>query len=65
MPLRDLHNEIVSINGWSVIFTLTATRRPNEIKDKNGKYNITADWVDRHGRTFFAYWYSKDSKNWI
>ena len=64
MPLRDLHNEIVSVNGWSVIFTLTATRRFNEIKDKNGKYDITADWLDRHGRAFFAYWYSKDSKNW-
>ena len=65
MPLRDLNNEIVSVNGWSVIFTLTATRRPNEIKDKNGNYDITADWVSRHGRAFMAYWYCKDGKSWI
>ena len=64
MPIRDLKNEIISINGWSIIFTLTATRRFNEIKDKNGNYDIVTDWNSRHGRAFFAYWYSKDSKNW-
>lgn len=63
MPVRDLYNEIVSINGWSVIFTLTADRQPN-LKDKNGNYDINKDWNGRHGRAYFAYWFSKDSKNW-
>ena len=65
MPLRNLQGNVVSVNGWSVIFTLTATRMPEQYKAADGSYDINADWVDRHGRARMYYWYSKDSKNWI
>ncbi|MGE9550914.1 glycoside hydrolase family 68 protein [Erwinia amylovora] len=67
MPLRDLKGNIVSVNGWSVIFTLTATRNENSDKfvDASGNYDITADWNDRHGRARICFWYSKTGKDWI
>lgn len=65
MPLRKLDGNTVSVNGWSVIFTLTADRSPDKYKDANGDYDINADWNDRHGRAKMCFWYSKDSKNWI
>ncbi|WP_269915122.1 glycoside hydrolase family 68 protein [Acinetobacter sp. HY1485] len=64
MPLRTLDGTIVSIDGWSVIFTLTAVRDPKRFTDKNGKYDITADWEDRHGRARICFWYSRDGKSW-
>ncbi|EGH49421.1 levansucrase, partial [Pseudomonas syringae pv. pisi str. 1704B] len=30
MPLRELDGTVVSVNGWSVILTLTADRHPND-----------------------------------
>ena len=30
MPLRDLDGNVTSVDGWSVIFTLTADRHPND-----------------------------------
>ncbi|WEV50140.1 glycoside hydrolase family 68 protein (plasmid) [Acinetobacter sp. ESL0695] len=65
MPLRILDGTVVSIDGWSVIFTLTATRSPDEFKDANGNYDITADWNDRHGRARICFWYSRDGKSWV
>lgn len=67
MPLRDLHGDVVSINGWSVIFTLTANRNNENSSylDSNGNYDITADWEDRHGRARICFWYSKTGKDWI
>lgn len=67
MPLRDLKGNIVSVNGWSVIFTLTATRNEHSDKfvDASGNYDITADWNDRHGRARICFWYSKTGKDWI
>ena len=64
MPLRQLDNTVVSVNGWSVILTLTAERQPEKFTDENGNYNIKEDWEDRHGRAFIAYWFSRDSKSW-
>jgi len=64
MPLRKLDGTVVSVNGWSVIFTLTATRSPELYIDKEGNYDITSDWENRHGRARIYYWYSKDSQNW-
>lgn len=65
MPLRTLDGTIVSVNGWNVIFTLTAYRSPDKFIDKNGKYDITADWNDRHGRARMCFWYARDGKSWI
>lgn len=65
MPLRKLDGNIVSVNGWSVILTLTAVREPQKYLYKDGNYDIDRDWNDRHGRAHICYWYSKDSKNWI
>lgn len=67
MPLRDLHGDIVSVNGWCVIFTLTADRNPNspEFQDENGNYDIKRDWEDRHGHARICYWYSRTGKDWI
>ena len=65
MPLRTLDGEVASIDGWSVIFTLAAPRRPKEFTDANGVYDIKADWEDRHGNARIHYWYSKTSKDWI
>lgn len=65
LPLRKLDGNIVAVNGWSVIFTLTADRQPNQYKDELGNYDINKDWNDRHGRARICYWYSKDSTNWI
>ena len=64
MPLRQLNNTVVSVNGWSVILTLTAIRQPERFTDENGNYDIKKDWEDRHGRAFIAYWFSRDSKSW-
>lgn len=65
MPLKKLDGTIVSVNGWSVIFTLTADRMPEKYRDSKGNYDVDADWVDRHSRAKICYWYAKDSKNWI
>lgn len=65
MPLRKLDGTIVSVNGWSVILTLTADRQPEKFTDENGDYDITADWNDRHGRARICFWYSRNSKDWI
>lgn len=65
MPLRKLDDNIVSVNGWSTIFTLTADRAPENYKNANGNHNIDADWNDRHGRAKIYFWFSEDSKNWI
>lgn len=65
MPLRNLKGEVCSINGWSVIFTLAADRRPAQFTNEQGEYDITADWNDRHGNARIHYWYSKTSKDWI
>ncbi|CAK9885545.1 MAG: Levansucrase [Candidatus Erwinia impunctatus] len=67
MPLRNMSGDIVSVNGWSVIFTLTAERNTNNqlYRDANGRYDIRADWEDRHGRARICYWYSRTGKNWI
>lgn len=65
MPLKTLDGDIVSVNGWNVIFTLTAWREPEKFLNKVGEYNITEDWNDRHGRARICYWYSKDGKSWI
>lgn len=43
MPLRNFDGTIVSVNGWSIIFTLTAERRPDLFKYKDGRYDITSD----------------------
>ncbi len=52
MPLRDIDGKVLSVNGWSVIFTLTADREPEnpEYIDANGNYDIALDWNNRHGR---------------
>ncbi|WJV53440.1 glycoside hydrolase family 68 protein [Prodigiosinella aquatilis] len=67
MPLRTLDGAIVSVNGWSVIFTLTAKRNINdpEYLDSNGNYDITKDWNNRHGRARICFWYSRTGKDWI
>lgn len=65
MPLRTLDGTIVSVNGFSVIFTLTADRNPELFLDEKGKYDIKADWEDRHGRARICFWYSKTGKDWI
>lgn len=65
LPLKTLDGEIVSVNGWNVIFTLTAWREPDKFVNKVGEYNITEDWNDRHGRAKICYWFSKDGKSWI
>ncbi|CAM3993463.1 Levansucrase [Vibrio aerogenes CECT 7868] len=65
MPLKKLDGTIVSVNGWSVIFTLTATREPDVYKNKDGSYDITSDWNARHGRARICYWYAKDGQSWI
>lgn len=65
MPLRTLDGTIVSVNGWSVIFTLTAKRSPEVFIAEDGTYDITADWNDRHGRARICFWYCKDGKSWI
>lgn len=63
MPLRTLDGSIVSVNGWSVIITLTADRQP-KLKDALGKYDITKDWKTRHWRAYLSYWFCKDGKSW-
>ncbi|MFE8048237.1 glycoside hydrolase family 68 protein [Brenneria goodwinii] len=67
MPLRDLDGNIASVNGWSVIFTLTASRNPTDpqYQDENGNYDIASDWNDRHGRAKMYFWYSRTGKDWI
>lgn len=67
MPLRQLNGDVVSVNGWSVIFTLTANRndKNSTYLDANGNYDIKADWEDRHGRARICFWYSKTGKDWI
>lgn len=52
MPLRDIDGKVLSVNGWSVIFTLTADREPEnpDYIDANGNYDIALDWNNRHGR---------------
>ncbi|RMM41179.1 Levansucrase, partial [Pseudomonas amygdali pv. lachrymans] len=67
MPLRELDGTVVSVNGWSVILTLTADRHPNDPQylDANGRYDIKRDWEDRHGRARMCYWYSRTGKDWI
>ncbi|WP_269915121.1 glycoside hydrolase family 68 protein [Acinetobacter sp. HY1485] len=65
MPLRQLDGTIVSVDGWSVIFTLTAIRSPEEFTNEQGEYDITADWNDRHGRARICFWYSRDGKSWV
>lgn len=64
LPLKKLDGTIVSVNGWSIIFTLTATKDPETYKNADGSYDITTDWNNRHGRARIYYWYSKDSKTW-
>ncbi|AKA22708.1 glycoside hydrolase family 68 protein [Pseudomonas chlororaphis] len=66
MPLRDLDGNVTSVDGWSVIFTLTADRHPNDPQylDENGNYDITRDWNDRHGRAKMYYWFSRTGKDW-
>lgn len=65
MPLRDLHGNVVSINGWTVIFTLTAVKNPSMYQDEKGGYNITQNWEDRHSWARICYWFSRDSKTWV
>ncbi|PWC13339.1 glycoside hydrolase 68 family protein [Brenneria roseae subsp. americana] len=67
MPLRDMDGNIASVNGWSVIFTLTADRNPTdpEYLDEEGNYDITRDWNDRHGRAKMYFWFSRTGKDWI
>ena len=67
MPLRDLDGAVVSVNGWSVIFTLTADRRPHDPQfiDANGRYDIKRDWEARHGHARICFWYSRTGKDWI
>ncbi|SHO57332.1 glycoside hydrolase family 68 protein [Vibrio quintilis] len=64
MPLRKLDGTIVSVNGWSVIFTLTAIREPENYQNEDGSYDITSDWNARHGRARICYWYAKDGQSW-
>lgn len=64
MPLRQLDGTVVSIDGWSVIFTLTAEREPEKFTF-DGTYHIKEDWEDRHGRAKICYWYSRDGKSWV
>lgn len=67
MPLRELDGTVVSVNGWSVIFTLTADRRPHDPQfiNADGRYDIKRDWEDRHGHARICYWYSRTGKDWI
>jgi len=67
MPLRSLDGTIVSVDGWSVIFTLTAQRNTHnsEYLDAEGNYDITSDWTNRHGRAKICFWYSRTGKDWI
>ncbi|KPY60615.1 Levansucrase [Pseudomonas amygdali pv. sesami] len=67
MPLRELDGTVVSVNGWSVIVTLTADRHPDDPQyvGANGRYDIKRDWEDRHGRARMCYWYSRTGKDWI
>ncbi|MEX5542033.1 glycoside hydrolase family 68 protein [Pseudomonas poae] len=67
MPLRDLDGAVVSVDGWSVIFTLTADRRPHDPQfiNADGRYDIKRDWEDRHGHARICYWYSRTGKDWI
>ncbi|KAA9000641.1 glycoside hydrolase family 68 protein [Affinibrenneria salicis] len=66
MPLRDIDGNIASVNGWSVILTLTATRNETDpaYQDEDGNYDITLDWNDRHGRAKMCFWYSRTGKDW-
>lgn len=45
-------------------FTLTAERRPDLFKYEDGRYDITSDWHDRHGRARICFWYSRDGQSW-
>ncbi|WP_122241693.1 glycoside hydrolase family 68 protein, partial [Pseudomonas syringae group genomosp. 3] len=67
MPLRELDGTVVSVNGWSVIITLTADRHPDDPQylGPDGRYDIKRDWEDRHGRARMCYWYSRTGKDWI
>ncbi|MCP1462481.1 levansucrase [Pseudomonas sp. S3E17] len=67
MPLRELDGTVVSVDGWSVIFTLTADRRPHDPQfiNADGRYDIKRDWEDRHGHARICYWYSRTGKDWI
>lgn len=67
MPLRDINGNVTSVDGWSVIFTLTADRQPTnpDYLDENGNYDINLDWNDRHGRAKMCYWFSRTSKDWV
>lgn len=64
MPLRQLDGTVVSVNGWSVIVTLTADRHPDDPQylGANGRYDIKRDWEDRHGRARMCYWYSRTGR---
>ncbi|WP_205419778.1 glycoside hydrolase family 68 protein, partial [Pseudomonas coronafaciens] len=46
MPLRELDGTVVSVNGWSVIITLTADRHPDDPQylGPDGRYDIKRDW---------------------
>lgn len=65
MPLKMLDNTVVSVNGWSVILTLTSDRRPEMfINPIDGSWDITKDWEARHDSATIHYWYSRAGKNW-
>lgn len=64
MPLRKLDGTVVSINGWSILFTLTSERRPDLYQTPEGEYDIAADWNDRHDNAHICFWYSRTGKNW-
>ena len=64
MPLRKLDGTVCSVNGYNIIFTLTAIREPEKFRTANNEYDIQSDWDDRHGRAFMGYWYSRDGKSW-
>nr|WP_304488594.1 glycoside hydrolase family 68 protein [Arsenophonus endosymbiont of Apis mellifera] len=34
MPLRDLDGNVVSVNGWSIIFLLRQSNNPTDLKTK-------------------------------
>lgn len=59
MPLRTYDLLPVSINGWTVIFTLTALKSPKRYV-LDGGYDITANWEDRHNWARICYWYCNE-----
>lgn len=64
MPMRNLDCEVMTLNGWSIIFTLTAVKDTVRYKSKSGGYNIEQNWLDRHAWARICYWYSKDGENY-